>query len=201
VTVKTLQPYPVKSRDRACATFVFCLCATQILAGCAEHNRPAPRFSAAQAVHPRLPSAAVAPPPHPLTEESSDPVPELVLELPPTPPLLTVREAPARPRVVPAPEHESSVASKPEPPVIAPQLAPEEISAARQQMISSLTVAERNLGRSHGKSLTATQSDLAAKVKGFIDDARNAGKEGDWTRARSLATKAQVLSEELVASL
>ncbi len=29
----------------------------------------------------------------------------------------------------------------------------------------------------------------------------SAGRDGDWTRARSLATKAQVLSEELVASL
>lgn len=199
--MKLHQPRPVKSRERVCAIFVFCLCASQILAGCAEHNRPAPRFHSAGAVHPRLPSAAVAPPPHPLTEESADPVPELVLELPPPPPLLASHEAPVRPRVAPTPEHESNVASKPEPPVIAPQLTPEEISSARQQMISSLTIAEKNMGRSHGKSLNTTQSDLAAKVKGFIDDARNAGKEGDWTRARSLATKAQVLSEELVASL
>lgn len=148
-----------------------------------------------------MPSTAVAPPPHPLADETVDPVPELQLELPAPPPLLATREAPARPRVAPTPDREPSVASKPEPPLIAPQLSPEETSTARQQMVSSLTVAEKNLGRSQGRSLNATQSDLAAKVKGFIDDARNAGKEGDWIRARSLATKAQVLSEELVASL
>jgi hypothetical protein len=151
-------------------------------------------------VHPRLP-ATVAPLPQPLSDESVDPVPELRLELPPPPPLLAVREVPARPHVAPAPAPENNVASKPEPPVIAPQLTPEETSAARQQMMNSLTVAEKNLGRSHGKALNANQSDLAAKIKGFIDDARSASKEGDWTRARSLATKAQILSEELVASL
>jgi hypothetical protein len=145
--------------------------------------------------------ATVAPVPHPLADESVDPVPELRLEIPPPPPLLTVREAPVRPRVAPVPAPENNAASKPEPPVIAPQLSPEETSAARQQTMGSLTVAEKNLGRSHGKSLNANQSDLAAKIKGFIDDARSASKGGDWTRARSLATKAQILSEELVASL
>ncbi|MDP9338271.1 MAG: hypothetical protein M3P45_05320 [Acidobacteriota bacterium] len=68
-------------------------------------------------------------------------------------------------------------------------------------MLASLSVAEKNLARAQGKRLNSTQSDLAAKVRGFIDDARSAGHDGDWTRARSLATKAQVLSEELVASL
>jgi hypothetical protein len=85
--------------------------------------------------------------------------------------------------------------------VIEPQLTPAEISAARQQMSSGLTVAEKNLARSQGKALNPTQSDLAAKIRGFIGDARAAERDGDWTRARSLATKAQVLSEELVASL
>jgi hypothetical protein len=68
-------------------------------------------------------------------------------------------------------------------------------------MLVSLNVAEKNLARSQGKKLSGTQSDLAAKVKGFIGDARSAGRDGDWTRARSLANKAQILSEELVASL
>ncbi len=85
--------------------------------------------------------------------------------------------------------------------MIAPQLTPAETNSARQQMYASLSVAEKNLARSQGKKLSSTQSDLAAKVKGFIGDARLAGHEGDWTRGRSLATKAQVLSEELIASL
>jgi hypothetical protein len=128
-------------------------------------------------------------------------VPELRLELPPPPPLLAVHTAPARPRVAPTPAPETNVASKPEPPVIAPQLTAAETSSAQQQMTSSLSIAENNLARTKGKRLNSTQSDLAAKIKGFISDARAAGHGGDWTRARSLATKAQVLSEELASSL
>lgn len=84
---------------------------------------------------------------------------------------------------------------------MAPQLTPAETTSARRQMLASLTVAEKNLARSQGKNLNSAQSDLAAKIKGFIGDARSAEHDGDWTRARSLATKAQVLSDELVASL
>jgi len=65
----------------------------------------------------------------------------------------------------------------------------------------SLTVAERNLAAAAGKSLNAMQSDVASKVRNFISDAREAGRAGDWVRARDLAKKAQVLSEELVGSL
>jgi hypothetical protein len=62
-------------------------------------------------------------------------------------------------------------------------------------------VAERNLAAAAGKSLNAMQSDVASKVRSFISDAREAGRAGDWVRARDLAKKAQVLSEELVGSL
>ena len=85
--------------------------------------------------------------------------------------------------------------------MIAPQMSDAEASAARQQMTSSISEAEKNLARSQGKTLNATQSDLATKIKQFIGDAQSASREGDWTRARSLATKAQVLSEELASSL
>jgi outer membrane murein-binding lipoprotein Lpp len=68
-------------------------------------------------------------------------------------------------------------------------------------MTSSISEAEKNLARSQGRTLNATQSDLATKIKQFIGDAQAASREGDWTRARSLATKAQVLSEELASSL
>ncbi|MHB8502052.1 MAG: hypothetical protein ACYDCG_15435 [Candidatus Acidiferrales bacterium] len=64
-----------------------------------------------------------------------------------------------------------------------------------------MSTAERNLAAASGKSLNATQSDLASKVRGFISDAREAGRAGDWARARDLAQKAQVLSEQLTGSL
>ena len=148
-----------------------------------------------------MPATVTAPKPRPLPDESVDPVPELQLELPPPPPLLAVHTSPARPHVAPTPAPGNNAESKPEAPVIAPQMSDAEASAARQQTTSSINEAEKNLARSQGKTLNATQSDLAAKIKQFIGDAQSASREGDWTRARSLATKAQVLSEELASSL
>jgi hypothetical protein len=49
--------------------------------------------------------------------------------------------------------------------------------------------------------LNTTQTDLVSKIRGFLSDAHEAAKVADWARARSLSKKAQVLSEELVASL
>ena len=170
-----------------------------LAAGCAERRRPV-NWRGAGLGRPSVPVNPMQRP-NPQAADLSDPIPELRLEMPAPPPLLSARAAPARPHVTPPPASENNSATKPEPPVIAPQLTPAESSAAQQQMNSSLVVAEKNLARTQGRKLNTTQSDLASKVKEFIGDARSAGKEGDWTRARSLATKAQVLSEELASSL
>jgi len=68
---------------------------------------------------------------------------------------------------------------------------------ARQETNQNLSMAERNLAFVRGKTLNAVQTDLLSKIKGFLKDAREAAQAGDWKRARSLAKKAQVLSEEL----
>lgn len=200
MTVNTAQHCSVESRRHACAPVVAFLCAALLLGGCSAKKRPAGYWRTAGLSRPTMPATAVVPRPRPLPEENIDPVPELRLEIPPPPPLLAVHFIPPRPHVAPAPIAENANANKPEVPVMAPQLTSEETSAAQQQMTSSLGLAERNLARSQGRRLNATQTDLAAKIKGFIADARSAGREGDWTRARSLATKAQVLSEEFAAS-
>jgi hypothetical protein len=85
--------------------------------------------------------------------------------------------------------------------MIAPQQTPQESAVAQQQTKQSLSIAERNLESARGKNLNAAQSDLVSKIKGFIKDAREAGQIADWSRARSLAKKAQVLAEELAGSL
>src|ERR1700719_2672553 len=200
MTANKPQQCSVRSRNHACAVLVFCLCALQFIFGCAEHKNPTGCGRGAGLARPIVPATINAPKPRPLPDESVDPVPELQLELPPPPPLLAVHTAPARPRVAPAPAAENT-AERPEAPVIAPQMSDAEASAARQQMTSSISEAEKNLARSRGRTLNATQSDLATKIKQFIGDAQSASREGDWTRARSLATKAQVLSEELASSL
>jgi hypothetical protein len=132
---------------------------------------------------------------------SEDSGPELQVELPPFPGyLIPVRTAPARPRVS-APPSANSGSEKSEAPLIAPQLTPQESAAAQQQTNLSLGIAEKNLQSVHGKNLNAAQSDLVSKIRGFIKDTREAVQIADWSRARSLAKKAQVLSEELRGSL
>jgi hypothetical protein len=134
---------------------------------------------------------------------SEDPLPELRTELPPFPShLITVRTTPPRPRVgTPPPATTGAEGEKLEAPMIATQLTPQESAVAQQQTNQSLVIAEKNLGSARGKNLNAAQSDLVSKIKGFIKDARAAAQVTDWSRARSLAKKAQVLSEELAGSL
>jgi hypothetical protein len=136
-----------------------------------------------------------------MNEQGDDLFPEFALGVPTPPsPLVTVSGGPARPRVPAAPAGPGN-ATKFEPPQIVPQLTPQETEAAEQQTSLSLSIAERNIGATQGRSLNASQSDLASKVRSFISEAREAAHIGDWTRASNAAKKAQVLSEELARSL
>jgi hypothetical protein len=128
--------------------------------------------------------------------------PELKVELPPFPgQLIPARTAPPRPRFnVPPTAGSGSEADKLGAPLIAPQLTPQESAVAQQETNQSLSIAEKNLASARGKNLNAAQTDLVSKIRGFIKDSREAVQIADWSRARSLAKKAQVLSEELVGS-
>jgi hypothetical protein len=131
----------------------------------------------------------------------SDFLPEFELEAPPPPsPVAEIQSMPQRPRVAAALPGPSNPA-RPEPPQIAPQLTAQEAAAAEQQTNMSLSIAERNIAASQGRSLNPTQSDLASKIRSFVTEAREAAHSGDWTRASNAAKKAQVLSEQLARSL
>jgi hypothetical protein len=176
------------------------LCVVAIaLGGCAAQQKTKAKtfpWARAKTVRPLPPAATTSP--EDATEESFL---EVALDVPPPPsPLAAGQNTPPRPRVTTAPSGQS-VASRPEPPQIAPQLTAEEAAAAQQQTNLSLSVAERNIVASHGRALNAAQSDLASKVRSFVTEAREAAHAGDWTRATNAARKAQVLSEELVGSL
>jgi hypothetical protein len=134
---------------------------------------------------------------------SEDLGPELRIELPPFPGhLIPVRSAPPRPRSgMPPNANSGNDAEKMEAPMIAPQLTAQESAVAQQQTNQSLSIAENNLASARGKKLNAAQLDLVSKIRGFIKDAREAARIADWGSARSLAKKAQVLSEELAGSL
>lgn len=167
-----------------------------LFSGCAERKRPTLPWQTASIVHPRVPEIS-ATESDVVAEES----PELRLDLSPPevsfPLVPNVR--PQRPRV-PTPQPAPVEPSKTQSPFVAPQLSAEESSAAQQETMNSIAVAEKGLAAAHGKGLSASQSDMATKITGFIADARAAGATGDWTGAQTLARKAQLLAEELVKS-
>jgi hypothetical protein len=170
---------------------------TLLLQGCAERKTRTHQWAAAITVHPRNPVPAPGYEPTAI----DDTPPDLQWELPPPPShLVTVRQ-PLRPRSTPQPAPEPSGNAKTDAPLLAPQLSEQEITAAKQQMNESVAVARKNLATAKSHRLNAMQIDLASKVNSFLDESRDAAKYGDWTRARNLAKKAQVLSEELTASL
>jgi hypothetical protein len=116
--------------------------------------------------------------------------------------LMPFRLSPARPRTAaPATATVPSEPEKNDPPIITIQLTPQESTQAQQEANDSMRIAEANLKATHGHKLNYPQADLASKVSGFLKDAREAATNGDWSTARTLAKKAQVLSEELAASL
>ncbi len=84
---------------------------------------------------------------------------------------------------------------------LVPELSPQEIAAAKEQVAASIAIAERNAAAARGKNLSPAQADVLSKIAGFVAEAREAAGEGDWGRARNLAKKAQILSEDLAASL
>jgi hypothetical protein len=197
MTETSAQPQFALKRNSFRVFFSVLSFAAILLSGCAARKKPSISWSTAALVRPILPQ-------HPSpTAETEVPPPDLGLEIPPPPAPLVTRTpaAPARPRNFSPPPTSSAQAGKPTAPQIVPELSTQESASLQRETNQSLTAAERNLAATAGKSLNATQSDLASKVRSFISDAREAGRAGDWVRARDLAKKAQVLSEELVGSL
>jgi len=197
MTEPSAQPQLAVTRNSARILFGVLGSAAILASGCAARKKPTIPWSTAVLVHPIVPE-------HPApTDNLEDPVPDLQIELPPPPAPLVARTPPAPPRthgVAPA-SNPNPASGKPDTPQIVPGLSSQESAALQRQTDQSLSSAEHNLAATAGKSLNATQSDLASKVRSFISDAREAGRAGDWARARDLAKKAQVLSEELVGSL
>jgi hypothetical protein len=162
-----------------------------LAAGCAPAKKKAAfPWQTATIVRPLIPA--------PETADLNEP--DVPIETPPVPGEITgVLRLPARPHVNVSPSAPET--TRPALPTIAPQLTPEESAAAQQDTSVSLSTAEKNVEGTRGKSLNASQADVLSKIRGFISDAREAARLGDWTRARNLAKKAQVLSEELARSL
>src|SRR5262245_40686134 len=193
---KYLQPPRFLSHFRA-VSCTFPLMSALLLSGCAEKQVRVRPWATAIAVRPHL----VRPLPTTPPDLSEIEAPELPLEVPPFPSPLSIARQPVRPRVPAQPAPEAAGSNKPPAPSLEPELSAQEVAAAQRQINDSVMIAQRNLNSAKGRSLNPTQADLTSKVSSFLQEAKQAARAGDWNRARNLAKKAQVLSEELAASL
>jgi hypothetical protein len=167
--------------------------------GCAERQAKARSFPWSAYAYARPVSHATLPT---QADDSDDPLADATPEIAPPPSALVIpRNAPARPRTPVVSSSQNDSDSKPDVPQIVPQLSAAEASAVQQQTTQSLSIAERNIGTTEGKTLNAMQQDLASKIRSFMAEAHDAAKSGDWTRAKNAAKKAEVLSQELASSL
>jgi len=188
----------VLPRFSARSMIVLLCCAAGVSGGCSMRKRPRIPWATAVQVRPVTPAQAPE-----AISVPEDALPELRLELPASlSRLIIARSAPPRPLVnTPPSAGWGNDTEKLESPMLAPPITPQESVVAQQQANQSLSIAEKNLALARGKNMNAAQADLVSKISSFIKDAREAAQSADWSRARSLAKKAQVLSEELADSL
>jgi hypothetical protein len=114
-----------------------------------------------------------------------------------------VAPPPRRPAAAPSQTEaaDTDSAERPQPPHIALSLSPSDQAAAERRVDDDSATASKNLQTMSGHQLNAAQQDLADKVRSFLAQSTDAGKDGDWMRAQNLAQKARVLSIELINSL
>lgn len=167
-----------------------------LMHGCAEKQVRARVWYPAIYVKPAIPAVARG-----SADDAELLAPDLRWDvLPPPSGLIPVRQ-PLRPHTPSQPPAEAVDTHQPPPLSLAPQLSQQEIATAQTQLNESVAVAQKNLDAAKGRTLSSTQADLASKVVSFLQESKDAVRDGDWMRARNLARKAQVLSEELAASL
>ena len=192
-------PDAVRTLTSPKSTLAILCVVVSILSGCAADQKPRARTFAWATVTNVRPLA-----PEKISSDVSneDLFADLGLDVPAPPsPVAGIPSGPQRPRIAVVPTGNPGTPAAPEVPMIAPQLSPEQTAAAQQQTAASISVAEKNIAASKGRSLNAMQSDLASKVRSFLAEAHEAAHVGDWTRASNAAKKAEVLSGELASSL
>ncbi len=168
---------------------MLCLCVVWC-GGCFTKKQPKVHLNGIVLAHPLLPSGAAS--------EPLEDAPDLEVEVSEMPARLAIpRSGPVKPRVAPTPAAEPPPVEKATEPLIVPDLTTEQLNAAQAETQRSLDAAESRLAQTQGKRLDATQEDVASKVRGFMNSAREAMKSGDWVRAKNQAKKAEVLSEQL----
>jgi hypothetical protein len=74
----------------------------------------------------------------------------------------------------------------------------EQASHEKDSTNQMLGVTEQNLKKLEGRQLTSDQKNMVSQARQFMDQAKSAMNSGDLDRARTLAQKAQLLSEDLI---
>jgi hypothetical protein len=71
-------------------------------------------------------------------------------------------------------------------------------SHERDTATQMLSATEQNLKKIAELKLTTSQRDVVTQIRQFMDQSKSATAAGDPSRARTLAWKAQLLSEDLI---
>ena len=178
-------------RAQAC---LGCIAIAASMTGCAERKVRTLPWATAVLVRPNPPVPRTG------TATAADLAPDIRIDPPANNgKIFSLKPAPMRPRTNSPSQSEPVDAANAA--NLVPELSPQETASARQQVADSFAVVERNLAKTRGRKLTPAQSDIVSKINGFVGESREASGQGDWARARNLAKKAQILSEDLVTSL
>lgn len=75
---------------------------------------------------------------------------------------------------------------------------PQESAQRRDAINQVLAATDLNLKKTAGMQLSAAQQDTVSQTREFMEQSKAAMADGDFERARTLAWKAQLLSEDLI---
>jgi hypothetical protein len=81
---------------------------------------------------------------------------------------------------------------------ISPRMSDKQQAVERQKIFDLLSAAEWNLQKASGRSLKDSEEEMAKQIRMYMEQAKIASQAGDLQRAQNLASKANLLSVELV---
>jgi hypothetical protein len=81
---------------------------------------------------------------------------------------------------------------------LAPSVTDQQASQQRQSTAQLLAATDANLNKISARQLSSSQQDMVNQIRNYVQQAKEAEKAGDLQRARNLAFKAQLLSDEVL---
>lgn len=81
---------------------------------------------------------------------------------------------------------------------LAPSVTDQQASQQRQSTAQLLAATEANLNKISARQLSSSQQDMVNQIRNYMQQAKTAEAAGDLQRARNLAFKAQLLSDEVL---